>query len=342
MTNTANKPTVLIVGAGLRGLMLGALLEKSGVPYTIFERATTVKHLGSAMSIGPTLLPIFQQMGIYDDILVAGKYMTHVETFNEALDTVRKNDYRPIEEFTGYGHYIIARPVYYDIILKLVPAHKIHFGKRVLSVTEKDDKVTVHLSTGESHEGDIVVGADGAYSAIRERLYEQLKGKGELPEEDMEDLPFSCYCLIGQTKVLDPEEFPIVKEPICQFRGIMGTEKPFTWGVMTTSQNTICWSNIQYLQQSTSKAAMAKKKMQDNETTEWGSDPAQAMCDETRDFPVQLDDGKKRTMGDLYDLTPKELISKVALEEKVFKTWYHGRIVLMGDACHKLNPSGGH
>jgi 2-polyprenyl-6-methoxyphenol hydroxylase-like FAD-dependent oxidoreductase len=118
--------------------------------------------------------------------------------------------------------------VYYDIILKLVPAHKIHFGKRVLSVTEKDDKVTVHLSTGESHEGDIVVGADGAYSAIRERLYEQLKGKGELPEEDMEDLPFSCYCLIGQTKVLDPEEFPIVKEPICQFRGIMGTEKPFT------------------------------------------------------------------------------------------------------------------
>ncbi|OAQ29943.1 hypothetical protein K457DRAFT_18791 [Linnemannia elongata AG-77] len=30
------------------------------------------------------------------------------------------------------------------------------------------------------------------------------------------------------------------------------------------------------------------------------------------------------------------------LEEKVFKTWHHGRCVLMGDACHKLNPAGGH
>ncbi|KAF9537678.1 hypothetical protein EC957_007813 [Mortierella hygrophila] len=340
-TATNDKPTVLIVGAGLGGLMLGALLEKSGVPYMIFERATTVKLLGSAMSIGPTLLPIFQQLGIYDDIVATSKYMTHVETYNENLESLQRSDYRPIEEFTGYGHYIIARPKYYEIMLKQVPPHKVHFGKRVLDISEKDDKVTLHLVNNETVEGDIVVGADGAYSVIRERLYEQLKAKGELPKEDQEDLPFSCYCLVGQTKVLDPEEFPIVKEPISQFRAIIGREKPFSWVFMTTSERTICYSNIQYLPQTSSKSAI-QKKAQDNETAEWGTDSTQAMCEKTRDFPLQLDDGKKRTMGDLYDVTPKELISKVALEEKVFKTWHHGRVVLMGDACHKLNPSGGH
>jgi len=46
MSTKSDKPTVLIVGAGLGGLLLGALLEKSGVPYQIFERATTVKPLG--------------------------------------------------------------------------------------------------------------------------------------------------------------------------------------------------------------------------------------------------------------------------------------------------------
>ncbi|KAG0037459.1 hypothetical protein BGZ82_002458 [Podila clonocystis] len=34
-------------------------------------------------------------------------------------------------------------------------------------------------------------------------------------------------------------------------------------------------------------------------------------------------------------------MSKVMLEEIVFDTWYSGRTVLLGDACHKMNPSGG-
>lgn len=47
---------VLIVGAGLGGLLLGALLEKAGVPYNIFERATVVKPLGMLTFSSPTLL----------------------------------------------------------------------------------------------------------------------------------------------------------------------------------------------------------------------------------------------------------------------------------------------
>ena len=48
---TAEQPTVLIVGAGLGGLMLGALLEKIDVPYFIFERTSTIKSLGTTLSL---------------------------------------------------------------------------------------------------------------------------------------------------------------------------------------------------------------------------------------------------------------------------------------------------
>lgn len=49
-TNSALKrPKVIIVGAGLGGVVLGALLEKAGADYDIYERATIVKPLGKVL-----------------------------------------------------------------------------------------------------------------------------------------------------------------------------------------------------------------------------------------------------------------------------------------------------
>lgn len=45
--NLANKrPKVLIIGAGLAGITLAMLLERTNIPYEIFERAAAVKPLG--------------------------------------------------------------------------------------------------------------------------------------------------------------------------------------------------------------------------------------------------------------------------------------------------------
>lgn len=59
------------------------------------------------------------------------------------------------------------------------------------------------------------------------------------------------------------------------------------------------------------------------------------MCRAVYNFELPPDkNGKVRKLGDLIDRTPKHLISKVALEEKVFDTWYSGRTVLLGDGKH--------
>ena len=83
------------------------------------------------------------------------------------------------------------------------------------------------------------------------------------------------------------------------------------------------------LDKASSKAA-EEQRFHNSDDSEWGSHAAQAMTDETRDYPIILGDGKM-TLGDLYDRTPKDMMSKVMLKEKVFKTWYSGRTVLLGD-----------
>ncbi|KAF9435164.1 hypothetical protein BGZ76_006769, partial [Entomortierella beljakovae] len=72
------KPEVLIVGAGIAGLMMGLLLEQIGIQYHIFERAAEVKPLGAAMAIASHKLAIIEQLGLYDDLLKISKPMIGV------------------------------------------------------------------------------------------------------------------------------------------------------------------------------------------------------------------------------------------------------------------------
>ncbi|KAG0273714.1 hypothetical protein BGZ95_010488 [Linnemannia exigua] len=313
-TVTTPRPHVLIVGAGLGGVLLGALLERCNIPYTIFERAAAVKPLG-----------------LLEKLAHVGKHLRYSDYISESKETLISLDFMPLEEFSGYPGYIIARPLLYNLIAELVPQHKILFNKRVLTVVEEDDKVRIQTADNSVYEGDILVGADGAYSAVRQRLYEMLKKEGTLPKSDQEDLPFSCTCLVGQTNVVDLDEFPQLKNPDVPFIAALGEDKPYTWTLFATAQNTVCWMVLEHLTKTTSKAAL-DQRFRTSENSEWGPHAAQAMCEETKHFPIVFGNGSM-TLGDLYDRTPKELISKVMLEEKIFKTWHHGRTVLLGDGA---------
>lgn len=69
-------------------------------------------------------------------------------------------------------------------------------------------------------------------------------------------------------------------------------------------------------------------------TREWGDESTDVMIEGIRTFPVPAGReglGGKKTMGDLIDKTPRDNISKVFLEEKLFETWSYGRVVLVGD-----------
>ncbi|KAF8926827.1 hypothetical protein BGZ47_002497 [Haplosporangium gracile] len=222
-----SKPTILIVGAGLGGIILGALLEKADIPYFIVERATTVKPLGSALTVGPSMVPVFEQLGIDKEYIALGKRARYSMFIKENQEELLDLDYSPMDEFTGYPGFIVSRPVFYDLLLKQIPTYKIHFEQRVDTIVETNDKVEVHTTTREVFQGDILVGADGAYSSVRKGLYEKLKKEGQLPESDQEDLPFKCSCLVGQTEPLNLEEYPQLKDLHYPFYTTIGDDKQY-------------------------------------------------------------------------------------------------------------------
>ncbi|KAI1308712.1 hypothetical protein EDD11_004253 [Mortierella claussenii] len=316
------KPKVLIVGAGLGGAALAAILERASIPYEIFEKASVLKPLGSAISLGPGVMPLLTQLGIIDQVVEKGKMYKESYLYNERMKLVLRLDYYTVlAQRFGWPNYIISRPVLHNILLSLIPLSKIHLGKRVLSHYEIGDGIMVRTSDKKMHYGHILVGADGAYSGVRQSLYEQLNKRNELPSSDKLPLKYSSLCLVGQTWPLTEDKYQNIEDDVCRYEVVLGGRKSFMIVTFTTSENTVCWMVVEMLDKETSR-------IHDNfRASEWGPEAAEAMSKDIRDLPIR----RGMTMGDLIDVTPKEVICKVMLEEKLFETWTDGRTVLMGD-----------
>ncbi|KAG0366223.1 hypothetical protein BC939DRAFT_437188 [Gamsiella multidivaricata] len=330
------KPKVLIIGAGLGGLTMAILLEKASIDYEIFERSAAPRALGSATSLTPNVLPLLEQLGLLEGLRQISKKVLGCGIYQEApegdLSKVGESNVSEYEAVCGYHSFIMARPDLHTLLLSHVPAHKVHFGKRVLSISQDDDHgVLIRTSDGKTHEGDILIGCDGAYSGVRQSLYKNLAAEGLLPASDGEDMKVCHMSILGTTEHVDPKQIPAVAEELSRCDAIIGYNKPHTWRYFAVPGDRICWRVDVQLDSKTFTHTDAFKN------SEWGSEASGSIEDDWRAFRVPIGG----TIGDLINLTPQESVSKVMLEEKLYTTWYHSRTVLMGDACHKMLPNAG-
>jgi 2-polyprenyl-6-methoxyphenol hydroxylase-like FAD-dependent oxidoreductase len=118
----------------------------------------------------------------------------------------------------------------HDLFTRQIPKERIHYGAKVVATEANDDGVLLRFVDGSEVKGDILVGADGAYSAVRKGLYAKLKDEGKLPSSDDVPLPFTTVCVLAQTRPLAPEEFPDITQAESQFRNFIATDKMYSVG----------------------------------------------------------------------------------------------------------------
>ncbi|KAF9332303.1 hypothetical protein BG006_004823 [Podila minutissima] len=287
----------------------------------------------SAMSMGSSIFSFFKQLDLYEEFLAISKPTDRLLIYSEHLDLRYVMDFGGREKVGGSPDSIVARPDLYNLLLRQIPKENIHMGKKVLSTLQNEHGVVIRCSDDSTYGGDILVGADGAYSAVRQHLYVQLKKEKRLPSSDDVPMPFSCVCLVGQTKVLDPEEFPDLKLPLSRATALSGGGDAYKWSTYVTAQNTFCWTVVHFLDIHSAKDTAAFR------SSGWGSEAAEAMCKQVRDFkvPIEHGGGNSMTIGDLIDRTPKERISKVMLEEKLNPSGGAGALTAMHDAVALAN-----
>ncbi|KAG9066820.1 hypothetical protein KI688_012732 [Linnemannia hyalina] len=314
-------PKVMIVGAGLGGLVLGILLEKMGIEYDIFERSAVCKPYGAGMSIGANIMPLLEQLDILPELMKLSLPATTMDLYSEDMSLIGSMLGTEHEAEVGYGNILFSRPDFHSLLLSKIPTNRVHYNKKVTSAEQTETHALIRCADGQTHEGDILIGADGAYSAVRSSIYNELKKDSKLPASDIQEMNVGYACVVGTTAALSTEKYPCLKDETSNFAVCIADGKPHSWTIITVPGERIAWGFVIQLSPEEVKAAVAN--------AEWKPESIDTTISKIVHHKVPYGG----TIGDLVDATPKDLISKVYLEDKLFETWNHGRVALLGDGA---------
>ena len=164
------KRTALIVGAGIGGLSAAIALRQADWNVRLFERAATARELGFGLGLAPNAIAALRRLGVADVVLARGFALRRGE-LRRMDGTVVKRAEVPAAEVLGGPMIVALRPALHGALLEAVGPHAITFGSKVSGFTADGDRVVVRTASGDTTEGDLLIGADGIGSVIRRSLH---------------------------------------------------------------------------------------------------------------------------------------------------------------------------
>lgn len=166
-------PRVLIVGAGLGGLAAARALKAQGIEVTVAEQADQVAEVGAGINMSPNAVKVLRNLGVEKEALAIGFMPTeHVFRDWRSGGVLSRMQISPqYEQMFGAPHLSIHRSDLHQILLAGVSDQELQLGMQCLGVEQRNGVAAARFSGGRELEADVIVGADGIKSAVRESLF---------------------------------------------------------------------------------------------------------------------------------------------------------------------------
>lgn len=166
---------VIVVGGGLGGLAAALALSRRGRSVLLLEQASKFGEIGAGIQLGPNAMRVLRALGVdeqakrkaaFPDALVMFDMLSGQEVTRIPLGP-------PFESRFGYPYGLIHRADLHSVLLEACRQSDrvtLRTATTVEDFEDFGDRVQVRTATGEALDGSALVGADGIWSTIRQRL----------------------------------------------------------------------------------------------------------------------------------------------------------------------------
>lgn len=160
---------IAIIGAGYGGAAAAKALSLLGADVTVYEQAPQMGEVGAGIGLRPATMARFRQWGIFDAVANVSSPSDYFEILTATGDPIMKDTWP--ESGDEKQTYLIHRRDFIEALLSVLPEGMVRLGHKLQGIEEKDGRSVLTFTNGETADADLVVGADGIKSTVREQLF---------------------------------------------------------------------------------------------------------------------------------------------------------------------------
>lgn len=156
-----------VVGAGLVGLSAAALLARSGWTVTVHEQSSELREVGAGLFLFRNALDVLREADALEEVVRDGEPLALWERFDERGRVLFRREFGPAAQ-VGAVPVVVQRIQLHRALARSAAAAgaEIVTGSKVVA---SDADGEIRLADGERRTADLIVGADGVGSILRDR-----------------------------------------------------------------------------------------------------------------------------------------------------------------------------
>ena len=190
------KPTgnrAIVIGGSLGGLFTGIMLRSIGWDVDIYERSErNLDSRGGGVVLQSDVVEAFGRAGISTQALGV-----------EAHERYYLNSDGSIDEPMPMRQMLTSWNLLYGSMCRHFPSEHYHYGKQLLNVEHNGDRVTATFADGTHDTADLLIGADGPNSTVRQQF---------LPDADYRYAGYVAYRGLVNENELDSDAAALFTE----------------------------------------------------------------------------------------------------------------------------------
>lgn len=352
---------VAIAGGGVGGLTAALCMLRAGFDVTVYERTSAFARFGGPIQFASNALSVLKEIddtlferimekftftgtracGIKDGLRADGSFRMTDDNLAYLFDDTAPADWFvkfPLKQcadlyglpYTG----VIDRPDLQEILIDECQKIKPDFIRNSAGVVSyvdlgKGNGVDVSFEDGTETRADVLVGADGIWSAVRNQMYDEGGVKNTSADQlKRQGCNYSGYTVFaGETVINTPDYYET------GYKVYIGPKRYFV--TSDVGDGRVQWYAFFALPPG-SKQAPSGWGGNDKIEKEAGADLVQ--------YIKSLHEGWTTEIMDVLDATPPETVEQRDLYDRspeLLRSWAKGNVVLMGDAVHPMMPNLG-